>query len=295
MKNILISGASGYFGRSFIKTNPTAGLFCLPNSTVVPEIPLARQISSQASVEELSAFMFENRIDAVLHLATRFRVHHTQDDIGAMIEANVALGTRLLQAAVNASVSKFVFTSTSWEQHSNEDPTPVNLYAATKAAFTQVAGFFGASQQLAVLRLDVFDSFGPNDTRGKLLQALIDAPRGKCFELSPGQQKHSFVYIDDIIDALNIALNTALPAGLHEYSVHGDQILSLQEIAGLIERVLGKTLKIEWGQKPYRPREVMVPNIRYPRLPGWSPLHSFEDGLVATFSKNSLDCNHSRS
>lgn len=281
MKNILITGASGYFGRSYIAAHPNASLFCVINSTPVPTIAQTRQISARASVEELTAFLSENRIDKVLHLATRFRVHHTQNDIGEMLEANIALGTRLLQAAVNASVTKFVFTGTSWEQHSPADPTPVNLYAATKAAFTEVAGFFGASQQLAVLRLDVFDSFGPDDTRGKLLQALVEALPGKRFELSPGQQKHSFIYIDDIVAALQIALDMPVPNGLHQYSLHGNQILSLQEVVGTIERVFGKQLAIDWGNKPYRPREVMTPHIRYPHLPGWNPVHSLASGLEA--------------
>lgn len=279
MKNILITGASGYFGRSYIAAHLNASLFCLINRTPVPTIAQTRQISARASVEELTAFLSENRIDTILHLATLFRAHHTQDDIGPMLEANIELGTRLLQAAVNASVTKFVFTGTSWEQHSASDPTPVNLYAATKAAFSKVAGFFGASQQLAVLRLDVFDSFGLGDTRGKLLQALVEASPGKHFELSPGQQKHSFIYIDDILEALQTALDMPVPYGLHQYSLHGDQILSLQEVVGTIERVLGKQLSIDWGKKPYRPREVMTPYIQYQRLPGWNPTHSLESGL----------------
>lgn len=285
MNNVLITGASGYFGRSYIAAHPEASLFCLTNATPVPAIPPERQISARASVEELTDFLARNRIHAILHLATLFRIHHAQDDIVAMLEANVALGTRLLQAAVNASVEKFVFTSTSWERRSPEDPTPVNFYAATKAAFTDVAGFFGASRQLAVLQLDVFDSFGPRDTRGKLLQALAEAPPGKRFELSPGRQKHSFVFIDDILDALRTALDMRLPGGLHQYSLHGTQILSLREVVATIERVLSRQLDIGWGSKPYRPREVMTPHIRYPRLPGWTPAHSLESGLEKSLAQ----------
>jgi nucleoside-diphosphate-sugar epimerase len=193
-----------------------------------------------------------------------------------------------LQAAVNASVSKFVFTGTSWEKHSLQDPTPVNFYAATKAAFSNIAAFFGVSHQLAVVRLEVFDTFGPHDTRGKIVQTLIDSMPSMRFALSPGLQKHFFTYIDDIINALQTALDLPLPAGLHQYSLHGDEILTLQDVVGTITRVTGKELAIDWGSKPYRPREVMTPYIRYQRLQGWNPIYSFASGL----EKMSVQNNH---
>ena len=52
----------------------------------------------------------------------------------------------------------------------------------------------------------------------------------------------------------------------------------LLRIAGHRE-VAGRPLRVEFGARPYRDREVMVPWDRYQPVPGWTPTCPLEDGI----------------
>ncbi|WDC83287.1 hypothetical protein PL321_10940 [Caloramator sp. mosi_1] len=47
----------------------------------------------------------------------------------------------------------------------------------------------------------------------------------------------------------------------------------------IIEEICGKKLKIVWGGKDYRKREIFTPINLYENLPGWYPKISLKEGL----------------
>jgi hypothetical protein len=40
---------------------------------------------------------------------------------------------------------------------------------------------------------------------------------------------------------------------------------------------MGKSIHVDFGAKPYKQREVMIPMCNYPTLPNWSPSTTVED------------------
>ncbi|MCL0069470.1 hypothetical protein M1N85_02030 [Dehalococcoidia bacterium] len=74
-----------------------------------------------------------------------------------------------------------------------------------------------------------------------------------------------------------------LQAGLvyaHEsYAVSSGQPISLKELVRTYEQVIGKEVPIQWGGRPYRPREVMVPWNKGDKLPGWEPRVALSEGI----------------
>ena len=126
---------------------------------------------------------------------------------------------------------------------------------------------------MKVIALKLFDTYGPNDPRPKLFRLLKTvSERQEPLAMSPGEQLIDLVYIDDVVKAYLIAAER-LQAGLaydHEsYAVSSGRPISLKELVRTYEQVTGKKLPIQWGGRPYRPREVMVPWNRGEKLPGW--------------------------
>ena len=70
---------------------------------------------------------------------------------------------------------------------------------------------------------------------------------------------------------------------LYEYIRKGETVerasrrVTIHEL--LLERCAGAPLKMEWGGRPYRFREVMVPWSKGGPVPGWSPQIGLEEGL----------------
>jgi hypothetical protein len=54
---------------------------------------------------------------------------------------------------------------------------------------------------------------------------------------------------------------------------------TLKELAGIFEKATKKKLNINWGGKPYREREIMIPWNNVKVVPEWKPFISVFDGI----------------
>ena len=64
---------------------------------------------------------------------------HSHGEIPSLISSNLTFGTVLIDAAVRTGVHNVVFTGTYWQYTGGSEYHPLNLYAATKKAFEDMA------------------------------------------------------------------------------------------------------------------------------------------------------------
>jgi nucleoside-diphosphate-sugar epimerase len=86
--------------------------------------------------------------------------------------------------------------------------------------------------------------------------------------------------------ASDLVQDLALPSA-SSYAVTGGQRKTLRQVVATLESMAGETLPIQWGARPYRPREVMH-LWNGPVLPGWQPEISLEEGFAALLRETSL-------
>lgn len=219
----------------------------------------------------------------VFHLASLFIAEHLSDDIERLISSNVLFGSQLLEAMRVLDVRQFVNTGTSWQHFHSDGERPSCLYAATKRAFQDVVEFYCDAYGLRAVTLKLFDTYGPGDMRRKLFSLLRDAARsGEPLSMSAGEQQIDLVYVDDVVAAFRIAearLVSGTTTSQEIFGVSSGRPVPLREIVELYEKVFAQNLKINWGARPYRSREVMVNWSGVPGLPGWIPKVDLLDGL----------------
>lgn len=241
------------------------------------------------STEGLASYFESVRPAVVFHLASLYRVEHEPKDVLPLVESNVVFGTQLLDAMSRAQCGRLVNTGTAWQHYESRDYSPVNLYAATKQAFESILQYYVEARAVSAVTLKLHDTFGPNDPRKKLFTLLAEtARRGAPLAMSAGEQQLELVHVDDVVDALLIAA-ARLEAGDvrgHEcYTVASGAPRRLRDVVTCYEEITGERLPIQWGGRPYRTREVMVPWTAGPTLPGWSPTRSLEDWLRDDYRK----------
>ena len=64
------------------------------------------------------------------------------------------------------------------------------------------------------------------------------------------------------------------------FAVSSGNLIKLKDLAEVFEKLASCKLKIKWGQRPYREREVMTPWSDGIKIPGWSPKVSIEEGIA---------------
>lgn len=280
---ILVTGSNGFIGSHLCaRLRKEHEVFYLAR----PHSPMQQPCASGTTfffennnIGALSRFMRENQIEGIVHLASCYIQAHKEEEIPNLIQSNVYFGTAVLEAAAKADVKWFINTGTIWQnfnaQEGSDAYCPVNLYAATKQAFMNIAKFYSETSNIRICTLKLCDTYGPNDTRRKIYSLFEEIARtGETLQMSAGEQKLDILHVDDVVEGfVHLADMMHNEHDLRdEYVLSSGKQLTLREIAANYEKEHNVHLNIEWGARSYRVREVMKP-YKGIVLPGWSPRH----------------------
>jgi len=234
-------------------------------------------------------------IDVVFHQAA-LRITQCAAEPGLAIDVLVNGTATIVEAAIAAGVKKVVAASsasvygmaeqfpTSETHHTYNNRT---LYGAAKAFNEGLLRSFNDQKGLDYVALRYFNVYGPRmDTYGAYTEVFIRW-MGKIVAGEPltifgdGLQTMDFVYVEDVARA-NILAATA-PATDRVYNVGTGTEVSLNEVAGLLSKVMGGS-----GAIDYLPARAVNPvprrladTSRARQELGFTAAVSFENGLRA--------------
>ena len=282
MKNILITGATGYIGsklvKKFISENKIVHVIVRENSKndlLFPVLDYINVHTYDGFYSSIDRIFQNNKIDIVYHLATVSSYDHSPKLIDEMIEANIRFGSLLLEAMSVHKCLYFVNTGTYWENN-NE---PICYYAALKSAFQNIINYYCFNRSISAITILLNDVYGEDDPRQKIFTHLRQAIKdNKSFDTTLGEQEVIFLYIDDVLNAY-IVLQKHFEQEKHlKYSLDVGQAISIRELIEKTLRVSGKALHVNWGAIPYKKNQIMKIKS-FPSLPDWSPNIPLDDGI----------------
>ena len=195
--------------------------------------------------------------DAVFHFAANADVRHGTEHPRKDLEQNVIVTTNLLEAARLNGVPKFAFSSTgSVYGDAAVIPTPENapfpiqtsLYGASKVA---AESFIQAYAEGFGCRAYIFrfvSLLGERYTHGHVVdfyQQLVEHP-DRLHVLGDGQQRKSYLYVGDCIDAILTALQNDGPL-VQIYNLGTDEYCAVNDSIGWICGEMGVQPDITYG------------------------------------------------
>jgi nucleoside-diphosphate-sugar epimerase len=284
-RKALVTGATGFVGshlsRRLVGDGWDVHIIVRPGSDLTQIKRILHQITvheHDGSSGNMLSIMQTASPDIVFHLASLFLSGHQPKDIGPLIVSNILFGTQLVEAMVNSNVCRLVNTGTSWQHYQNEDYNPVNLYAATKQAFEDILRYYTEATNIKVITLKLFDTYGPDDPRPKLMNLLKNAAEtGEALDMSPGNQLIDLIHINDVIEAFILSADRLRSVEIIEpefYGVGTGKPIPLRRIVEIYEKHIDKKIKINWGNRQYRNREVMKPLSCFKQVPKWSHVYT---------------------
>ncbi len=292
---ILITGITGFIGKhvaeSLCRDHEISGI-CLPGESLEFFNDMSVDLfvwngQSESLLKHLKNFSPEG----IIHLASQVVNKHKYEQIESIIRANVLFPTWLLDYAVSDNVKWFINTGSYWQNFEGEVYYPVNLYAATKQALEDIAVSYYRNNSLKFVTVRLGDNYGPDDVRSKLINLWFDiADTERKLKMSPGGQKLSLHYVEDIVRAYKkmTELLSADDSRIENggvYHLSAIEEKTLREYAEIFEKTLNVKLNIDWGAFPYREMEFMKPEFPGKPIPDWEAKVNFETGIKNIYKR----------
>jgi nucleoside-diphosphate-sugar epimerase len=289
-KSYFVTGASGYLGSQLVKNLCANGskVYCLirRTSNLTRIDPILSQINLVCS-EGLNYedYFVDKSVNCVIHCATDYGRKATSPL--SVIESNLILPLKLLHAASSAGVKEFVNTDTVLDKR-------VNAYSLSKNQFTQWLKTY--SNQISGINVALHHFYGPGDDSTKFATQIIAAllRNHERIDLTPGEQKRDFIFIDDVVQAMIKIIDNSerLGIGYHDYQLGTGSSISIREFVESVKRITGNSkTQLNYGALPYRVDEIMDIDTSLNKIPGidWRPLYSLEEGLKRTIQEMEED------
>src|SRR6516162_4547518 len=231
-------------------------------------------------------------MDAVIHLAAAGSVVMSVQDPVMNFDANVVGTFRVLDAARRAGVERVVQASTGGALIGDATPPvderslpkPISPYGASKLAGEGYAHAFAKTYGVRTVAIRFGNVYGPwCDRKRGVFNVFFESIHSgvPLIIYGDGSASRDYVHVDDISDALQLALeNDRVPGGTVLHAASGVET-TLTELADLCRRAAGKPgHPIEY--RPRRAGEVGRNFAAYDlahELLGYTPTVRREDGI----------------
>ena len=278
---ILLTGATGFLGSALLKKLLEKGheVIILKRSfsdlrRITNEIDSIKSYDvDKVSVENI--FLENKKIDTIIHTATCYgRNNETAPHI---FQSNTYFPLRIIDAASKNGVKTFINTGTMLPLAKTGQ---MHDYVLSKRQFIEWGRHYSQTVKFVNMKLDYI--YGPFDDKTKLLPALIESCVKNIpdFNLTKGEQRRDFVYIDDVVDAYMSVIDFQT-GNFEEFEIGLGYSVSLKEAALKIKELTGSAIHLNFGALPYRKDELMEAKTEISKLSslGWKAEYDFENGI----------------
>jgi len=310
-KKILITGSSGFVGRSLCKRLVSDGCYVrgtvrsLASSTRLPRAVDVVRIGSIDSAMDWSKMLVG--VDTVVHLAAR--VHVVKETVANPLyefrKVNVAGTEQLAWMAGKAGIRRFVFLSTIGvngntthdRPFTEEDkPHPYNPYTLSKFEAEQALLRIASETGMEVVIIRPPLVYGPGNP-GNFLQLLHVIAKGWPLPFASIKNIRSFLFIGNLVDAIITCANHPKAAG-QTYLVSDREEVATPELLRRLAAAFDRPARlfpfphplVRFAGKLFGKSDAVerlvgslaIDSSKIQRELGWKPPYTMEQGLKET-------------
>jgi len=269
--NWLITGGCGFIGTSLIQklltedghnirvldnlstgTRDDLGQVCTfqeTNADAIAGQPADVELVVGDILDDELACQVAEGIDVIVHLAANTGVGPSVEDPRGDCYANVIGTLNYLEAARKCSVSRFIFASSGAPAgeveppiHEELPPHPVSPYGASKLAGEGYCSAYNKSFGIDTVMLRFGNVYGPGSVHkssvvAKFIRQALNHERLEIY--GDGAQTRDFIYIDDLINAVMLAVSTNNIGG-EAFQIATNRETTVGEMTDMLVDVLKK-------------------------------------------------------
>lgn len=245
--------------------------------------------------------------DVVYHLADVVAgINYVFGNQFSLFNTNLLIDSNMLKASIEKGVRSYVYVGTACsypaERQSKLNPPPfkeADVYPASPESsygWSKLMGEMGCELAMKEKLLDIgvlrfHNVYGPHcemsPEKSQVIPSLIRKalryPQEEFVVWGSGRQRRAFVFVQDIVDALEAVVLKGMNQGVIQ--IGPDYSTSIKEIAECVRSISGKQIEIRYDTtKPEGDVDRAADWSKARDILQWSPTTSIEAGLERTYA-----------
>lgn len=306
MKHVLITGGAGFIGSQladyYLKKGYIVTVF--DNLSWGKEIYIKHNYSNPKfkfhkldllDIKEIKKNLSPN-IDTVFHLAANSDIMRGADDPAIDFKNTTVATFNLLNSMRLKQIKRIFYTSGSGVYgdvgktltDENFGPLlPISMYGATKLSAEGMISSFVNLFDMQAFILRPANIIGPRATHGVIfdfINRLKENPK-KLTVSGDGSQSKSYLYVQDVIDAIDLVWQKSKDA-INLYNISSDTFITVKEIANIVIKEMGleKVRIVYTGGKRGWKGDVPIVRINNKKIEklGWKSKYTSKEAVRKT-------------
>jgi len=299
-KKVFVTGGAGFIGSAVVRRLLTRGYsvtvyddFSTGTKENLPNDKALDLFVGDVGDFETTSLAIKGH-EYIVHLAAQAFIPVSYNYTRSVAKTNALGSLNVFKASLNNRVKRIVHISSS-EVYGSAMYTPMDelhplnprsTYAVSKLAGDLWAQTMAYENNLPVVVLRPFNTFGPQDTCPRFIPEVIrQCLKAKAIEIGNLATSRDFTYVEDVASAIVLALENEGIDG-EVINVGTGKSLKMCEILEMIKQETGnKNKKVVEDRSRFRPHDVTLLMANFKKasmLLGWKPQVEFAEGLQKT-------------
>jgi len=181
-KKILLTGATGFIGSRILD-------FLLEKKISVYALVRKRKRGNLIKRKNLSVIYYKNyeeikkkllklQINTLINCSTHYNSTQQDKEIIKMVNSNIIFSTLIINNLKN-KIRDYVNIGSMNEYSVKNANLPLNFYGLTKKMLEEIGNFFFRNYKVNIYNIKLFDTYGDNDKRKKIIPTIISNYKNK--------------------------------------------------------------------------------------------------------------------
>jgi UDP-glucose 4-epimerase len=275
---ILLTGSSGFIGSHIYEQYNKLGYEVKHLDKLLNKQFNNFYLNDLTTISQKDLVDLLQDIEVVNHHAAHIDVRTSIQNPIYDAQQNILNTLKLLEACVQAKVSRFIFASSGGAI--GESDFPESPYGVSKLTIEKYLYYYYKQYNLTSSVLRYSNVYGPRQKGGVISLFVPKLLKNAPITINGGRQTRDFIYVDDVVKANTAAL---FQETSQIYSICSGQTISITNLAYLLKSLCNSQSEIIVN--PYIKGEVMETSpTPTNNLSLWLPETELIDGLQKTIS-----------
>lgn len=302
-RKVVITGVAGFIGSSIAERLLASGVAVTGVDCLTDYYPERIKLNNLAALQRYETFTFIRKpilevdwapllegCQTIYHQAAQAGVRASWGQSFECYTTWNVLSTQHILEAMKGTGARMVYASSSSvygetkllpmkEEHA---PQPMSPYGVTKLAAEHLCVLYQRNFGVPTVSLRYFTVYGPKQRPDMAFHKFIKAGlKGEAIPVyGDGEQTRDFTFVADAVDANLAAAERGVPGGV--YNIGGGSRITLRELLGKLERIMGVELKIDRRERQHGDvTHTYADTTRAQQDLGFKPKVTTDEGLAA--------------